>query len=228
MTYLRDLLKGMALRDMAELVECYIYEFKEVSAALVVKQRLIEYDQVVLFLQGLPDALVERIYVKVKLDVDDPDTFAREGCFKETVEAALAFNCTAADVAKIWALGTGTLSGQPEVARQANEPAMKILQRLESMPAQNPVPPTSQVQPQAPQPDWEGLMGELGKTMQELRIHRQQMQQGRYGYGESPVITRLYTMAAPPRQRYQQYLQYQQYQPQAANSAGGMNLQGCR
>ena len=36
-TYLQDLLKGAALRDMAELVEFYIYEFKEVSAALVVK-----------------------------------------------------------------------------------------------------------------------------------------------------------------------------------------------
>ena len=38
---------------MAELVERYLYEFKEVSAALVVKSRLMEYDQVVLFLQGL-------------------------------------------------------------------------------------------------------------------------------------------------------------------------------
>src|SRR5437660_10069142 len=99
-----------------------------------------EYDQVVLFLQGLLDALVERIYVKVKLDVDDPDMFACKGYFREMVEAALAFNRTVADVAKIWALGTGTVSRQPEVAWQANEPAMKILQRPESTPAQNPAP----------------------------------------------------------------------------------------
>ena len=46
-------------------------------------------------------------------------------------------------------------------------------------------------------------MGELGKTMQDLRIHRQQMQQGGYGYGESLVITHPYATAAASRQRYQ-------------------------
>ena len=32
-------------------------------------------------------------------------------------------------------------------------------------------------------------MGELGKTMQELRIHRKQMQGGGYGYVESQPVT---------------------------------------
>src|SRR5205807_10321079 len=104
-TFLRDLTTGAALRDTAEAVEWYVYEFKEISAALVAKRRLTEYDRVVLLLLGLPVGLVEKIYLKVSLDVDDPDTFAREGCFKEAVEAALAFNHTAADVAKIRALG---------------------------------------------------------------------------------------------------------------------------
>src|SRR5437660_1117997 len=113
-TFLRDLTAGAALRDMAEAVEQYVYEFKEISAALLGKRRLTEYDRVVLFLQELPDGLVEKIYLKVSLDIDDPDTFAREGCFKEAVEAALAFNRTAADVAKIRALGAGTVGGQPE------------------------------------------------------------------------------------------------------------------
>src|SRR5437588_6852405 len=76
-TFLRDLTAGAALCDTAEVVERYVYEFKEISAALVGKRGLTEYDRVVLFLQGLPDGLVEKIYLKVSLDVDDPDTFAR-------------------------------------------------------------------------------------------------------------------------------------------------------
>ena len=44
MTNLRDLLKGVALRDTAELVKRYVNEFKEVLAALVVKWRLTKYD----------------------------------------------------------------------------------------------------------------------------------------------------------------------------------------
>jgi len=223
---------GAALCDTAEVVERYVYEFKEISAALVGKRGLTEYDRVVLFLQGLPDGLVEKIYLKVSLDVDDPDTFAREGCFKEAVEAALAFNWRAADVAKIRPLGAGTVGGQPEERRQATQPAMRILQRPEQSPQAPPVPPKvarpPEAQPQPPQPDWDGLMGELGKTMQELRIHRQQMQAGGYGYVESQPVTRPFASVAPPRQCYQPYPQYQQYQSQTANQAGGMNLRGCR
>src|SRR5205085_7726467 len=125
-TFLRDLTAEAALRDTAEAVERYVYEFKEITAALVGKRRLTEYDRVVLFLQGLPDGLVEKIYLKVSLDVDDPDTFAHEGCFKEAVKATLAFNRTAADVAKIRALGVGTVDGQLEERRQVTQPAMRI------------------------------------------------------------------------------------------------------
>src|SRR5437588_8829828 len=113
---------GAGLRDTAEAVERYIYEFKEISVALVGKRRLTEFDRVVLFLQGLPDSLVEKIYLKVSLDVNDPDTFGREGCFKEAVEAALAFNRTATDVAEIRALGAGTVRGQREERRQGTRP----------------------------------------------------------------------------------------------------------
>ena len=148
------------------------------------------------------------------------------------MEAALAFNRAAAGVAKIWALGAGTVSGQAEGNQQTNEPAMRILQRPEQPPQASPVPPKAAAPPkgqqQPPQPEWEELIGELGKTMQELRIHRQQMQQGGYGYLESQPVTRPFAPAAPPRPRYQPYPQYQQYQSQAVNQTGGMNPRGCR
>jgi hypothetical protein len=46
------------------------------------------FDQLFLFLQGLPDGMTAWIYSKTKMEVDDPSSFVRKGCFEEAIEAA--------------------------------------------------------------------------------------------------------------------------------------------
>jgi hypothetical protein len=104
----------------------------EISASLMMDYRLAGYERVVLFLQGLPDSLVGKIYLQVTLDNDDPATFVRKGCFKEAVEATLTLNRTTADVSRLQALGIGGRDQQE--SHQANEALRKIIQNLEKKP----------------------------------------------------------------------------------------------
>ena len=71
-------------------------EFEEISARLVEIGRLTRYDRIVLFLEGLPVSLA-KVYREVKLDTRNPDTFEREGCFEEAIEAPITHNRTDAD-----------------------------------------------------------------------------------------------------------------------------------
>jgi hypothetical protein len=55
---------------------------------------LTKFDQVVLFLQGLPKGMAAKIYTIAKLDVDHPSSFLKTGCFDKAVVTARAINRT--------------------------------------------------------------------------------------------------------------------------------------
>jgi hypothetical protein len=229
--FLQDLVKDKAFRKDADEVERYIYLFREVSSVLVKDQRLTGYEQVVLFLQGMPEGLVGKIYSQVKLDIDDPSTFVREGCFKEAIDVALTLNRTAADVNRLQALGIGARVEQQENLR-VNEVVRKLIQNPERKPVIPAIVKISEPTPellQAPKPNWEDRMGDLEKEMQELRIYRQQMQQGSlYIPTTQPNIQ---AMPFPSRPRYlgsQPYRPSTNQLPVGGSSGGGMNPRGCR
>ena len=96
-----DYLKALAAeRDMQKdeiEVEYYIDEFDDVAAELARMRRLMWYDRMVLFLQGLLVRIARKIYEGAKLDVKKLETFERLGVFNEVVEAGLNTNRADAD-----------------------------------------------------------------------------------------------------------------------------------
>ena len=60
--FLRTLVKDKGFWTDAEAIERSIYQYKEISAALVDEGELTKIDQVIWFLQGLPDRIGEQIY----------------------------------------------------------------------------------------------------------------------------------------------------------------------
>jgi hypothetical protein len=72
---------------------------------VLLTQRLMGYYQIMLFLQGLLECLMEKIFSHIKLDIKDPATIAHDGCFQEAIKATMPLNHTTADVRWLWALG---------------------------------------------------------------------------------------------------------------------------
>ena len=87
--YLQALVVDRSFRIDADKVEHYIYDFRDISKVLVEDCRLNDYDQLRLFLNGLPDDLAKPIYSLLKLKAKQAKMFAQEGGFKKAFGAAI-------------------------------------------------------------------------------------------------------------------------------------------
>ena len=116
-------------------------------------------------MQGLPDGLMEEVYSKVRLDIDDVSTFVRSDCFKEAVDAALTLNRITAD---LQALGISRSADQPGT-QQANETVQMIIQGPERRqpPLTTIAQETTEKLPLKPETNWEMCAVALVKEIQE-------------------------------------------------------------
>jgi hypothetical protein len=103
--FLRALVKDKGFRNNAESVERHVHQFKEISSTLVNDAMLTRFDQVVLFLQGLPEGIAAKIYTIAKLDVDNPSLFMKTGSFGEAVETTRAMNRTTTGIDHLQTIG---------------------------------------------------------------------------------------------------------------------------
>ena len=91
-SFLNALAADKPLRKSAEEVERYIYSFQEISNTLVAEEWLNAYDQMNCFLRGLPEKISVEVFKELKLDIDDPRTFTKNGGFTAGVKLALTLN----------------------------------------------------------------------------------------------------------------------------------------
>jgi hypothetical protein len=158
------------------------------------------------------------VYREVRLDTKNPDTFRREGCFDEAIEAALAHNSTDADFDKFRIKdGKEKAPGKETIAKILQNPEWK-----------SPTPPNREIITPSllPKVD-EDMISGLLKEMQELRIYRQQMeergerQRSELYYGRPGKAT--VATGGPP---YDQF--YTRRSPfDAAGPVRGMSLPAC-
>ena len=154
-------------KDKGE-VEHYINEFNDVAVELVTMRQLTRHDRMVLFLSRLPVKIARKVYEKVNLDTEKPETFERRGVFNGVVEAALNHNCADADFDRL-----GLRANQEP---QENETISVILKRPEwtqPTPANGKVIPPAQSPPRRPSVG-EDVMVVLLEEMPDLRIYVQQ------------------------------------------------------
>ena len=85
----------------AEEVERYIHTYQQISNALVSEMRLTAFDQMICFLQGLPDNTATKIFEGMKFDVDEPATFSANGGIGRAVTIALTMTRKKANVSKM-------------------------------------------------------------------------------------------------------------------------------
>ena len=88
-TFLRSLSSDKPFRMKAEEVERYIRTYQQISNTLVSEIGLTAFDQMICFLQGLPDNTATKIFEDMKFDVDEPATFSANGGFSGAVTIAL-------------------------------------------------------------------------------------------------------------------------------------------
>jgi hypothetical protein len=82
-------------------IKHYIYEYYEISNNSVQGSRLTSYDQMLLFLQSLPEKLPAKGYLDLKLDVDEPKAFMLKDGFGSAVQFALTMNRLMASIEKL-------------------------------------------------------------------------------------------------------------------------------
>ena len=165
--YLKALAAERDIRKDEGEVEYYINEFDDVAAELVKIRRLMRYDRMVLFLEGLPVKIARKVYEDVKLDTKKLETFEGSGVFNEVVEAALNHNRADADYDRL-----GLRANQ----EPAKEPISAILKRPEwkpPTPANAEVIPPTQAPPARPSVGEDVMVGHL-EEMRDLRIYVQQ------------------------------------------------------
>jgi len=104
-SYLQALSSDKAFRRDAEDIERYLYSFQGISNNLVAEKRLTAYDQMVCFLQGLPEKISVKIFQDLRLDIDDPRSFTENGGFTRAVTLALTSNRMEASVNRLREVG---------------------------------------------------------------------------------------------------------------------------
>ena len=90
--YLKALVDDSTFRENADMVERYIYDFRDISKVLVEDCRLNGYNQLRMFLSGLPGKVARPIITKLGLKMKKPKSFAEEGVFDKEVQPALTLN----------------------------------------------------------------------------------------------------------------------------------------
>jgi hypothetical protein len=167
--FLRALVKEKGSRADAEDVECYVFQFQEISTTLVNDGMLTRFDQVVLFLQGLPEGMAAKIYTLAKFDVDDPSSFVKSRCFMGVVETALTMNRTTSGIDRLQTLGFDHRKTPIKTVRQIlvrDRPNGKAENPSSTTPAVNPIPADSTTL-------WGERMAGIRKGLQELKLFQQ-------------------------------------------------------
>ena len=165
--FLRALVKDKGFCTDAEVVERFIYQFQEISTTLVDDGFLTRFDQVVLFLKGLPEGMKTKIYKLAKFDIAIPSSFTKNGSFESSVEAALTINRTTTDIGLLDAIGEDHTELPVEAVRQ-------ILTRDKAVPGNLGVP-TAPAHTSVPAGTslLEDRMAGIEKGLQELKLYQQ-------------------------------------------------------
>ena len=125
-TYLRSLSSHKPFRMKAEEVERYIRTYQQMANTLVSQKRLTAFDQMICFLQGLPDNTATKKFEDMMFDVNEPATFSANGGFSGAVTIALTMMRKKADVSKRQELKKfPALKGAAHVPATSGEKAQK-------------------------------------------------------------------------------------------------------
>ena len=100
-TFLRSFSSDKSFHMKAEDVERYIRTYQQISNTLVSEMRLTAFDQMICFLQGLPDNTATKISEDMKFNVVEPATFNANGGFSGAVIIALRMTRKKANVSKM-------------------------------------------------------------------------------------------------------------------------------
>ena len=188
--YLKALVHDSTFRENADMVERYIYNFRDISKVLVEDCRLNGYDQLRMFLSGLPGEVARPIYTKLGLKMKKPKLFAEEAVFDKAVETALTLNRETEDF-RLMQEETGT---EVEAKREyrPGETVKKILQKPGASP---PMKPEQRPPPQATQGPPANIafhrddtMEQIVKGMEEMRLNQMRLSE-KVGYLYSQRMT---------------------------------------
>jgi len=122
-TYVRSLSADRHFRQKAADMEGYISTYKQISDILVADRRLTVFDQMMCFLQGLPDSIATRIFEDMRLDVDEPASFNTQGGFSKAMTIALTRTMKKANVSKMYELEM--LTGEKKEVGEGQIPFLK-------------------------------------------------------------------------------------------------------
>ena len=112
--YIQALTQDKAFRANVEDVERYIRTYQQISNTLMAEGRITAYDQIIMFLQGLPDQVSVKVIRDMKVDIETPSSFAGNEGFDTALTIALARNKERTDVDKL--RGLRILSPETESA----------------------------------------------------------------------------------------------------------------
>ena len=175
-TFLRSLSSDKPFRMKAEEVERYIRTYQQISNTLVSEMRLTAFDQMICFLQGLPDNTATKIFEDMKFDMDEPATFSANGGFSGAVTIALTMTMKKANVSKMQELRILTeernQTPHTETRILRNPNATKETANQNPQNAQAPQP-QAQMQPQTQEKKWSDQMETLKRELEELRLFQQ-------------------------------------------------------
>ena len=162
----------------AEEVERYIRTYQQISNTLVSEMRLTVFDQMICFLQGLPDNSATKIFEDMKFDVDEPATFSANGGFSGAVTIALMMTRKKANVSKMQELRILT----EEQNQTPHTTEIRILRNLNAVKetanpnlrnAPQPQPQVQTPQLQMQEKIWSDQMETLKCELEEMRLFQQ-------------------------------------------------------
>ena len=82
-------------------MERYIRTYQQISATLAAEGHIIAYDQIIMFLQGLPNEVSVKIIRDLKVDIEDLSSFAGNKGFDAVLTVALAKNKERTNIDKL-------------------------------------------------------------------------------------------------------------------------------
>ena len=200
-------------------MEGYIRTYKQILDILVAETRLTVFDQMICFLQGVPDSIATRIFEDMRLDADEPASFNTEGGFSKVITIALMMTRKKANVSKMYELEmlTGEKKdvgeGQIPFLRQPAENGTRILKsrNLGNGTPESPLPE----QDMRKHEELHNQMDILKRELEEIKLFRQS------------AMPLLYGQAGGQRE-YQQrnnYLEENRNMP--ATESIPVNVRGC-
>ena len=178
-TYLRSLSSDRHFRVKAGDVEGYIRTYQQISNILVAETRLTVFDQMICFLQGLPDNIATKIFEDMRLDVDEPASFNILGGFSKAVAMALTMTRKKANVSKMYELkiltGEQRIKGKEQVQSQQYPmaPVTRILKHPDSENAVQTSEAPLQNQEMQEAGQLHDQMEMLKRELEELKLFRQ-------------------------------------------------------